>query len=153
MNSLNILPRLLFPLDASALALLYCFSILTLYSLYYYAVCQFLAILTTDTVRNEDHHSLVGISISGSDTLVVFCGTEYQWRDPKCESTMVGHGTRKELLVPLDIIDCRMGRALCHWCKLNDPLIQLELTCSWQSRRYPCPWHAGTWNECGDGRN
>jgi hypothetical protein len=28
-----------------------------------------------------------------------------------------------------------------------------ELTCSWQSLRYPYPWHAGTWSEYGDGRN
>jgi hypothetical protein len=28
-----------------------------------------------------------------------------------------------------------------------------KLTCSWQFPLYPFPWHAGTWNEYGDGRN
>jgi hypothetical protein len=32
-------------------------------------------------------------------------------------------------------------------------MVERELTSSWQSLPYPYPWHAGTWNEYGDGRN
>lgn len=138
--------------DASALPYNHCFSYTLLYTIHY-AIRQLLALSTRDTIRNEDHHSLLNISITRSDTIIIFRSAEYRWRDPKCQSTMAGHGPRKELLVPLDTVDRWMGWAVRHWCKLAVNHTGDKLKSSWQSRQYPYPWHAGTWNEYGDGRN
>jgi hypothetical protein len=161
---------LIHPLRVSPMYLFnhdYYSHLLTPYPLYtlHHAVRKLPPVPTADTIRNEDHHCILGRILPGSITAFDVCGSKHEWWDPKCQSTLVGHGTGDELLVPLGIVDSGMGRVVCHWRKSSlgvgmgvpvmlsrhqSPPILINSSSSRQSHYH---WQVGTWKECGDGRN
>jgi hypothetical protein len=84
-TSVNLnLPPLNLPLTRLPLSFYLFFAYIYLLLTIHYAIGQLPTLPTGDTIRNEDHHTILNNSITRSDIPILYRRTKHRWRDPKC---------------------------------------------------------------------